>query len=767
MVATLLDKELGSAENSLAILEKQQHEHKRRLDGSVTTDSESGDKDGDGASPSSVFERLLALQTTTDSLALAQDFLLFLESVPKEFSGDRDDGINDNFEALSVQAQLCDELAHQVVLKHADSLLDLCPALYEEGYLPLFDYLREYLVTLLREKLQSTRYPTAKGCEELLRGENGTDYLGTVCQHLIRLESTHRQVLQAVEGVAVESDENSVLLELFHPLLDRVYFHFINTGDGDPGDPNNTANNESRITAKRLERLPEWLLNYIKSNFLQDDGPYQVVRSVMGPSSASPFCQELIRLIQWVLVDQRNFFDDPAISGPQSNPQFLYHAVEQFMEFDTTLMELLADTSGTSDTVTFQSKEQTSFSAPKFTGLMDALVASNEELFDWWIRRERESVSSTLFPDDDSASDNVPKTPLASYISPRAELFCSLIRSVQLKASTLTDPKIYLREVAVPLCSQFVDALHETSVNLRNPLVQGNRRPQPPQNQSSSSYTRIMVSEKQRLVSNINEWIEIINGAQLASQILLSNERAASSQSDHDLGRFGRSLERLVEVMMDEFAMAFVETTLMEHAKFANYLMLAAHLLASPDHVNEDMTGDDNLTAELSDTKAVLQYFQETCDSILQPSHFLGEEHGDEEQKLASCAPLGMRARVADRLVEKFLDVALDTTNVTPDIWLEGAAVFARDVNIILGAYCDIPAVDRLLEVTKFMTMDYDSFQGLFAAIGGLTGSDAYLDIEELNTDATLRDEASSMLKAKNVNCPLKYAVSILNRRRG
>lgn len=762
MVVNFLDQELRSAEHSLAILkERQQHEHKRVLDENANI-TESDDPQG-GASLSTVFERLLALETTSDSLALAHDYLLFLESAPKVLSTSHNDRINnswnDDFETLLMQAQLCENIAHGVVLKHADNILHLCPAIYEEAYLSLFDYLCENLVTLLREELQSNRYPTAKGCGELLGGKNGIAYLATICQHLTRLENTHEQVLQAVEGVNVVSKKNSVLLELFHPLLDRIYFHFINTAVGDDGDPQN-GNHEPKITATRLERLPEWLLSYIKTNFLQDDGPYQVVRSVMGPSSALPFCQELIRMIQWVLVEQRNFFDDPGISGPQSNPQFLYHAVEQFLEFDTILMELLADTTNTNDTIV-----DTSFSASQFTGLMDTLVASNEDLFDWWVQRERESVSSTLY---DSIHYNIHKAPLASYISPRAELFCSLIRSVQLKAFTLKSPGVYLRGVAVPLCSQFVDALHETSVNLRNLLVQKHKgRQEIQQHKSSSSYTTIIDSEKQRLVSNINEWIKIINGTQLASQILLSNERAVRSQSDHDLGRFGRSLERLVEVMMDEFAAAFVETTLMEHAKFANYLMLASHLLASPEHVSEDIMRKDYLTAELSDTKTVLQYFQEICDSILNPRKLLDGDNSDEEEKMASCAPLGMRARVADRLVEKLLDVALDTNHVTPDIWLEGATVFARDVNIMLGSYRDIPAVDRLLEVTKFMTMDYDSFCGLFAAIGGLIGSDSYLDIEELNADAKLGDEASNMLKAKNVNCPLGNAISILNRRRG
>jgi len=753
----VLDQELRLATKSLANLEEQQQEQQLPLDGGSAID-ETNDQLG-GASSSTVFERLLELQTATDSLDIAQDYLNFVESVPKDVAGCNS---KDDFQTLLAQAKICDELAHQVILKHAESLFDLCPILYEEAYLPLFNYLRDYFVTLLREELQSSRYPSPKGCGELLGDENGTLYLANICQHLSQLEITYEQVVKSVEGVEAGKNENSALLELFHPLLDRVYFHFINTNVDDGGD-SNIGSQEPRITATRLDRLPEWLLNYIKNNFLQDDGPFQVIRTVMGPSSALPFCQELIRLIQWVLVDQRKFFDDPAISGAKSNPQFLYQALEQFLEFDSILMELLTDTTNTNESMVMQSTTGNPISTSKFTGLMDALVVSNEDLFDWWIQRERESVSATLFPDDDNTSSTIPKTPLASYISPRAELFCSLIRSVQLKAATLTSPGRYLREVAVPLCSQFVDALHETSVNLRNSLIQ---RQQPQQHQSSPRFGGMVDSEKQRIVSNINEWIEIINGTQLASEILLSNDRAVSSQSDHDLGRFGRSLERLVEVMMDEFATTFVETTLMEHAKLANYLMLASHFLASPEHVDEDMIGDDKLTPELGDTRTILQYFQETCDSIIHQGKLAGGD-GDEEDKLAACAPLGMRSRVADRLVEKLLDVALDTNSVTPDIWIEGANIFSRDVTIMLGDFRDIPAVDGLLEVTKFMTMDYDSFCSLFAAIGGLVGSDVHLDIEELNADAKLVDEATSMLKAKSVNCPLGYAVSILNRRRG
>jgi hypothetical protein len=63
------------------------------------------------------------------------------------------------------------------------------------------------------------------------------------------------------------------------------------------------------------------------------------------------------------------------------------------------------------------------------------------------------------------------------------------------------------------------------------------------------------------------------------------------------------------------------------------------------------------------------------------------------------------------------------------------------------------------------MTMDYEKFSHLSNALCNLMGSDGFIDIEVLTTDTTLREEATSMLKAKNINYPLD-AISILNRRR-
>lgn len=766
MDSSSLSNNLRTAEETLAKLqakERKLHRKQQQDSGDDFVENGSDSVEGDSSSPTSTIAQLMKLQGTVDSLALMRDYTEFLGRSTTASQGNSGSVESD----VILQARLCMDLAESVLLRHAENILEICHSLYEEAYLPLFHYVHEHLVILLRQELQSSRYPHPKGCDSLLK-QTASGHLTQICHSLTQLETTHGQVLRAVEGALDVPHNITVLLELFHPLLDRVYFHFVDSGQHDTG-----KSDQGRLTATRIDRLPELLLKYIRESFLVAEGgddnnsnsarPFQVI-AMVDPSLLVPFAQELIRLIQWILVDQRNFFDDPAIAGLKSNPLLLYNAMEHFLEFDAALKATVSRSAwNASEDIMASQSNSTAYMTSTFMGLMDTLVVPNNDLLDWWILREREYVFSTLFPlDDETKNDDVPK-PLANHVSPRAEVFCALIRSVQFKAATLAGPRKYLQDVAVPLCSQFVDALHETSVDLRNLLLQ--KQPQS------------LLVESQ-IVSNVHEWIEIINGAVLASQVLLSKERkwqykgsksTVSAESDHDLARFGRSLERLVDAMVDEFASAFVETILMERAKLASYLMLSSHLLSSEEWDADDV--GSGLSVELKDTKVVLLYLQQVCNSILgvQAPNDEGRSilSGDYAQdNVATFAPSKMLIEVISRVADKFLEVALDVNHVTPNIWTTGAMVFARDVQSILGSFKDIVIVSRLLEVTKLMTMNFGTFQGLFEALGGLVGSVAFLDLDEFVADATLRDEASQMLKAKNVHCPLEDAISILNRRR-
>jgi hypothetical protein len=238
---------------------------------------------------------------------------------------------------------------------------------------------------------------------------------------------------------------------------------------------------------------------------------------------------------------------------------------------------------------------------------------------------------------------------------------CALMRSVQSKAAVLSFPGPYLREVAVPLCTHFVDAIHETSLELKNLMV-----------------ARRGLPSNKDLVANLSEWIKLINGTHLARSVLMrdgawQDGKPATRQSDHDLARFGRSLERLEGVLVEEFAATFVETILMERAKLASYLMMASHLLAS----EEWDTDETGLSAELRETNVVLAQLHAVCDAAADTVTSVNGEIG-ENQGVARFAPSTMRNTVMTRLAEKFLEVALDIHNMTPDIYCQGALIYAR-----------------------------------------------------------------------------------------
>lgn len=705
-----LAKELAAVEASLAETERKQLHQ-------ANADQSSHQREGGGP----LVVRLAKLERTTNSLILAQDVTEWMDDSPVTQDGD-----------IFAEAKLCNDLA-RLLLRHDSTILELYPSLYEETYLSLYAYLRESLVVLLRQELAVHRYPKPDGCAKLLKEcrkeaeeEDSKPLFPRICHCLERLEQSHIEVLRNVAGESTATPHSTLLIELFTPIVERIRFHFV---ERDP----------SRITSTRIDKLPEWLLTYLRDNVLLD-GPYILVREGLVKGSAQqdhsdtlsiPFLQETVRLVQWVLTE-RNFFRDPKITGSRSNPLLLCNAMEQILQFDKTIQECMP--------LVVERESVWAY------GLMDLIVVPDQELMQWWMTREKESVFSTLFEDESTV--NVPK-PLANHVSPRAEIFCALIRSTQTKASVFAVPGPYLRQVAVPLCSQFVDALHDTSTDLRNLMCQKGELP-----------------SEAELVANVHEWIEIINGTHLAANVLLregawQDGMPNASQSDHDLARFGRSLEQLRDVMVEEFASSFVETILMERAKLASYLMMASHLLAS-----EQWDGDEtDLSAELRETKVILSQFHQVCNSIL-IAVTEDDEEANDDLLIAHFAPVGIRKHVMNRVADKFLEVVLDVHEITPNIWREGAKIFARDIQVVFGS-SDLPSVKRLLDISRLLSMDSKSLEGLFAALAGLVGAETFLDIHDFSEDGTILEEATSMVKAKGFAfIHLEDVVSILNRRR-
>eukprot|EP00980_Cylindrotheca_fusiformis_P001148 scaffold319_cov97-Cylindrotheca_fusiformis.AAC.8 len=784
------------------------------------------------------------LTIQTDSLVFAKEFCEWRETFARK--------VNANFGGIDLflEAEMCALLA-QLIGKYSNLLLSSSSAsLYEEYYLPLFEYCYEHLIQLFRQELSRFHYP--KHCSKLIatcRKNNKTnkkkkqqqeEHVGgiknsttttttttiqIIAQRLTNLERQHGHLVSLLE--INDDDDKShttttppvVVLELLAPIVEKVKFHFVTPSS-------------DRITTQRIDRLPEWLLSYLREQHvvvpLQSQsqqqqkqkhkkrggsgGPYELAMLLFQEDEDKEenkneehglsqtvlvthhYRNELVRLVQWVL-ETRNFFRNPQIISNQ--PILLYNAMEEFIHFDKELQIM------TAASVTHNNNNNQY--PPPLLGLMDCLVCSDDELMHWWIQRERESVFSMLLlddDDDDNEHDTVgPAATTANHVSPRAELFCALIRSTRYKASVLSVPALYLKQVVVPLCTQFVDALQETSAEAIARLC---RRP------SSSSRRRIYNGDgmptTSELAANIYKWIQILNGTHLAAQIIgpdatatswqqdggTSAAAAAISRSDHDLARFGRSLEHLKGVLVDEFGTAYCETIIMERAKCASYIMLASHLLASrPEDRNDIMTttteDDDEdwwLSVELRDTKVAVDILTKVCDSVgggISSHDANGPTTGDggqqehnqqqqQQQQQRLAPPLEMKKQVMERLAGKFMEVAMDIHAMTPDIYQAGAKVFARDVKIMFqSSSSSFPLCRRLVDVVTLMTMDSKSSQGLFYALSGLTGSRGgrSLDIRDLVNDERLFEEASNMVRAKGlVSLELEDVISILNRRR-
>lgn len=671
-----LKKELATAEGRLAKIER-----KRQREGHAVV-----------LSP---FQQLAELSDEVDCLELSQDVAIWGSS-PEPTS-------------LTEESQRCTSLG-QLLCRHEVSgtaAKRLYHALWTEEYKPFHRYVRAKLVITLRRSLRETGYPSKEGCSKLLKDFHDFDAeeasVASYCYWLARLQNVHSQVIAHIDGnLEASIDHSDVIVELCRPLMEKVRFHFVDAS-------------QDRITSTRLERLPEWLFGYIREHVFEG-GPWDLVvhgfsRIVEGASFQ--FLSEIVQLAQHVLI-ARNFFRHNRIAGPNSNPLHLMHGIEQLFLFDSYVQELLPEQR-----------------VP--VGLCQLMIASDAELLKWWLDRERESTLSTMF--DTDVTERPP-----GRVSPRSELFCALIYSIQTKASLFPTPGLYLSHVAVPLCMNFLDALHASATDLRSLLSQRK------------------LPGDQDLRNNMEEWIELINGIHIASINLHGRQLGSptGAGSDHDLARVGRSFERLREVMVDECVTTIVETVLMERARLASYLMRCSHLLASTDV----SVGNMGLSPDLHDVARITSLILEQC-----------SDSGLENDVTDQFAPAAIRMNLIDRLADKFLEVTLDAHGSTPDLNLKGCLVVAEDVKALFSGL-DSPLAARLLVITSFMTMDSRQMHALRMALFGLAQPFSHpneallLNYAQFSSDGTLLDEAISMLRAKGYALDLDDAISILNRRK-
>ena len=152
----------------------------------------------------------------------------------------------------------------------------------------------------------------------------------------------------------------------------------------------------------------------------------------------------------------------------------------------------------------------------------------------------------------------------------------------------------------------------------------------------------------------------------------------STATASDDLARFGRSLERLQVVLLDEFVTTVVEVVLLERAKFAGYLMRCSFLLSSG-NVEEvaSVLELTDISPDLQETHRVLDLILNVCEAHGAASKAADDkEDGDDPTRYAA---LAMHERILSLVAEKLLEVAVDLQGMTPDLLPPGLyAVCAR-----------------------------------------------------------------------------------------
>lgn len=738
-----LEKEIRAAEDSLDEKERKLRtldDDENNQDDIDPSDMNTKKKTTKATRSGSVTDRLQSLDRTADDLLLAQDVAAWVKSISSKDKDDTEEEENEDDSNIQ-DAQDCVALG-ELLCRHAPrgtTRTTLFNNLFQQEYLPLYHYLSKQLLVSLRRHLQRSNYPSSEACRKLIQQskqqESAKDTSWCrIVQYSVwirNLQSMHRKVVKDVQGTTLPDPMDPVLLELCRPLMEKVQFHFVTKSDDRP-------------TSSRIDRLPEWLLAYITENFL-DGGPWELIVSALVPALASTsistngtlhlpldFLNELVRLVQWVL-GERNFFRDAKLSGHASKPALLCNAVEQLIQFDDSLQNVFLPAAADAE------------DKHRLLSLMDIFVAGDDELLQWWLERERETVFFRFQEEPTS------KTSLLHHVSFRAELFCALIRSIQAKAAVFSFSGPYLHYVASPLCLQFLDALQERAGDLRQEWTK--RR--------SSAMTDAHVR------TNVMEWIELINGTHMAVEVVACTEWTQEDAPDltgrEDFARFGRSLQKLEDVLLEEFAASFVDTFLLERAKFAGYLMRCSHLLASNDL---DAATSTDISPDLQETHCHLETFLNVCDEILIETD-VDQSAEAAVSEIAGFAPRRMRDRALDRVAAHLLEVALDVQGMTPDLVRSGAMAFARDVNSLFAESLVPPSALRLLDIIQLMTVESRQLVQLGNALCGLAGQPPPLSDEYFSDDSRLFEEAMSMIRAKGlVWIELGDVFAILNRRR-
>eukprot|EP00804_Cyclotella_cryptica_P020916 CCRYP_009259-RA/>CCRYP_009259-RA protein AED:0.00 eAED:0.00 QI:82/1/1/1/0/0/2/1420/900 len=654
-----------------------------------------------------------------------------------------------------------------------------------------------------------------------------------------------------------------IIDELCRPIANRLRYHFL---EDQTAILSGAAKSENSHDSSHIERLPEWLFRYLRE--ITDKGVYSLILKGLQPlicrimesllqvlpveyamdegdqsqrrheehysnshcpsptsprqtfhhlhkqyhsHSSSYYLREIVRMARHALRS-KSFFAHPDVVGRDCrNGLIIKRGIEQLFLFDDYVRE-----------------KQTEESSEAATGdvkpprLVDIFLSSNRGLFQWWLEEEchgaitilRECASSSLssfqslqekVPDSDAVDTNFKHVSVSPHSKQQpplfpsvSELFVALIHSSRIKSNAFSDvhpQKLYLSDVIGPLCSEYLDLVHGEASMLRKQLMA-----------RSKSGSGIPMDNE--LNANVREWIGIINGTHIASAILNSCHR--NGVKEEMLERVGLSMERMRDAMVDDFVSTFIETVVMERAKFASYTMRSPFLLSQPnlDHLQDPRRGqrdarDNNggipsslhLSTDLNDSYHVLSIAVRACHASLSAAKNIMSSQGNDNgiSEMLTFGALIIEDALSKSISQKLLDIAIDPQGMTPEIHLAGAQQFRYDAMSIASLFSSTPAthdgtgpLDRVAAASRLMSLSSTQLQQLKQILfdlssssnrrsmfgGGTTDAETdsrqrcRLDADIFYGDERLMVEAENMLAAKGFHAlALEEALSIINRR--
>ena len=551
------------------------------------------------------------------------------------------------------------------------------------------------------------------------------------------------------------------------------------------------------------------------------------------------FLREVARMARHTLR-AKSFFHHPDVVGSECRDRTIaLRGIEQLLMFDSFLQERMNEC-GDGEGV-YGSPTMSSVVVPP--KMVDTFLSSNEMLLKWWLEEERDGIISSLHQcamrslpsyqnddEEDLAGEVVPSSKRTTPIQdvqqlypPISEHFVALLHSARCKSNIfnkIRSRQLYVSNVIAPLCSEYLDMIAEAASLLRKKLLA--RPPTLSATTSVSILRSANLPSVELIASNTMEWASLVTGAHISAQAVLHPPHNTYHQNneEHDsnlLDRVGESMERLCDAMVEDFTSAYIETIIMERAKFASYMMRAPFLLSEPPaqdspgrrgQRDKDQTPRSlSLSPDLNDSIHIMSVGVKVCNSVLSKLSTMFDKDGKSSTSIMlhfGCRSIQESLKFA--ISQKLLDIALDPQGMSPEIYVAGAKQFQHDVSAFDrlfrsaggGAEIKLAAnnvtnhgpMERVVTASRLMSLEPGSIQAIREAlnslavptssIGSLFGrmgdtgevdihyeeSAQRLNVDDFYRDERLMEEATNMLEAKGFGAlALDESLSIINRR--